>query len=33
MTERFGQQDSPNSCLLCHREKDVAWVATHLRGW
>ena len=26
MTERFGQADSPNACLLCHRDRTVAWL-------
>jgi tetratricopeptide (TPR) repeat protein len=30
---RFGQQESPNACLLCHREKDAQWVAQRLRSW
>jgi hypothetical protein len=33
MTARFGPQDSPNSCLLCHRDKDAEWVAQKLRAW
>ena len=32
-TARFGQQDSPNSCLLCHRDKDGEWLAGQLRAW
>jgi len=32
-TLRFGQQDSPNACLLCHHEKDAPWVAQRLRSW
>jgi len=24
--ERFGQEESPNACLLCHQEKNVAWL-------
>jgi predicted CXXCH cytochrome family protein len=23
MTERFGQADSPNACLVCHKDRDV----------
>lgn len=30
-TSRFGQQDSPNACLLCHEERDAAWVEARLR--
>jgi predicted CXXCH cytochrome family protein len=33
ITQRFGQQDSPNSCLLCHREKSISWVAAQTRDW
>src|SRR5205823_2545218 len=24
MTERFGQEESPNACLICHRDKDAS---------
>jgi len=33
MTERFGQEESPNACLLCHAEKNAAWVKEKLAGW
>jgi Cytochrome c554 and c-prime len=33
MTERFGQEDSPNACLLCHSEKNAGWVKEKLVGW
>ncbi|MGH9455248.1 MAG: cytochrome c3 family protein, partial [Terriglobia bacterium] len=33
MTARFGQKDSPNACLLCHKEKDAAWVKQQLMAW
>jgi predicted CXXCH cytochrome family protein len=26
MTERFGEADSPNACLECHRDRDVLWL-------
>lgn len=26
LTLRFGQQDSPNACLICHRDKDADWL-------
>jgi hypothetical protein len=26
MTERFGAEESPNACLLCHSKKDARWV-------
>ena len=30
MTERFGQEQSPNACLLCHQGKSIAWVGQQL---
>jgi predicted CXXCH cytochrome family protein len=33
MTMRFGQQDSPNACLLCHSDKNPEWVQGQLRSW
>jgi tetratricopeptide (TPR) repeat protein len=33
MTERFGQEESPNACLLCHVEKNVGWVKQELASW
>lgn len=33
MTERFGQEGSPNACLLCHAEKNAGWVKEKLAGW
>ena len=33
MTMRFGQQDSPNACLLCHTEKNAQWVQSRLLSW
>jgi tetratricopeptide (TPR) repeat protein len=33
MTERFGQEESPNACLLCHSEKKAGWVKEKLAGW
>jgi hypothetical protein len=33
MTARFGQQESPNACLLCHRDKDAEWLTRQLAGW
>ncbi len=26
MTARFGEPDSPNACLACHRDKNVRWL-------
>lgn len=33
MTARFGNQESPNTCLSCHSEKDLSWVALRLQAW
>jgi predicted CXXCH cytochrome family protein len=33
MTMRFGQEDSPNACLLCHSDKNAEWVQGRLRSW
>jgi predicted CXXCH cytochrome family protein len=33
LTERFGQQDSPNVCLQCHIEKDSGWAKEQLASW
>jgi predicted CXXCH cytochrome family protein len=33
MTLRFGQQDSPNACLLCHTDKPAQWVQSELLSW
>ncbi len=33
MTERFGQKYSPNACLICHTDKDIAWLKTELAKW
>lgn len=32
-TERFGQRDSPNACLLCHTDKDALWARQQLVAW
>jgi tetratricopeptide (TPR) repeat protein len=29
MTARFGQSESPNACLLCHRDKDAEWLTEY----
>lgn len=31
MLERFGPEESPNACLLCHDQKDTAWLSAELR--
>jgi predicted CXXCH cytochrome family protein len=33
MTERFGQQESPNACLLCHSDKTFQWLKQELAAW
>jgi predicted CXXCH cytochrome family protein len=33
MTLRFGQQESPNACLLCHSEKTPQWLQGQLQSW
>jgi predicted CXXCH cytochrome family protein len=33
MTERFGRQESPNACLLCHENRDEAWLHRQLQAW
>jgi tetratricopeptide (TPR) repeat protein len=33
MTERFGQQESPNACLLCHADKNLGWLKQQLARW
>jgi predicted CXXCH cytochrome family protein len=33
MTKRFGQEESPNACLLCHADKTAEWVGQQLSTW
>jgi predicted CXXCH cytochrome family protein len=33
MTQRFGQSESPNACLLCHVEKNALWVKQQISSW
>jgi tetratricopeptide (TPR) repeat protein len=33
MTLRFGQQESPNACLLCHKDKSSQWLSQQLLAW
>jgi predicted CXXCH cytochrome family protein len=33
MTARFGESDSPNACLTCHRERNAAWLIAQLAVW
>lgn len=32
-TVRFGHKESPNACLLCHKDKDTSWLARQLEQW
>jgi predicted CXXCH cytochrome family protein len=32
-TIRFGGKDSPNACLLCHRDKESQWLTEQLQNW
>ncbi len=33
ITERFGQDESPNACILCHQNRPVSWMKTQLKSW
>jgi predicted CXXCH cytochrome family protein len=33
LTERFGQNESPNICLTCHAEKGAPWAREQLAAW
>lgn len=33
MTKRFGEEESPNACLLCHSKNDADWVEKQLSKW
>ena len=33
LTQRFGQEESPNACLLCHAEKNATWAGLQLENW
>jgi predicted CXXCH cytochrome family protein len=33
MTARYGQENSPNACLICHKDKDIAWLKAELSQW
>jgi predicted CXXCH cytochrome family protein len=33
LTERFGQEESPNVCLTCHSEQDAGWAKEQLTAW
>jgi len=32
MTARFGVEESPNACLLCHKDRGVEWLREKLRA-
>ena len=32
-TMRFGQEKSPNACLLCHQDRGASWARDHLATW
>ena len=32
-TARFGQADSPNACLMCHTDRDTAWLKRAMAAW
>ena len=32
-TARFGQEESPNACLLCHEDRNTQWLTVALRAW
>lgn len=33
MTARFGQENSPNACLICHSDKGIPWLRQELSNW
>jgi predicted CXXCH cytochrome family protein len=33
LTERFGQEESPNACLVCHSGKNARWAEQQLQKW
>jgi predicted CXXCH cytochrome family protein len=33
MTERFGNIDSPNACVTCHRDRDLTWIRAGLAAF
>jgi predicted CXXCH cytochrome family protein len=32
LTARFGQEESPNACLVCHKDKDVKWLGASMKA-
>ena len=33
MTQRFGNHDSPNACLVCHQDRDVTWLRATMQAF
>ena len=33
MTARFGQEQSPNACLICHPNETIEWLKAELNKW
>jgi hypothetical protein len=33
MTVRYGQEYSPNACLICHPDKSITWLRQELSNW
>ena len=33
LTQRFGSEESPNACLLCHADKNAQWAGVTLQSW
>jgi hypothetical protein len=33
MTARYGQEYSPNACLICHPDKGIPWLRQELNNW
>jgi hypothetical protein len=33
MTARYGQEYSPNACLICHTDKGIPWLRQELSKW
>jgi predicted CXXCH cytochrome family protein len=33
MTARYGQEYSPNACLICHTDKSISWLRQELSSW
>jgi predicted CXXCH cytochrome family protein len=33
MAARFGAKESPNACLLCHKDRDAGWLSAKLAAW